>query len=237
MFVCSGSCQLCVILTLTTAPMSQSLRLCLFFIATNKLDSVLLLIQCHQHPGDLATWISGCLSLIRFVEANKTSPWQFSLILISSASAQSSALGGGDRGQLQQQQQWGGGGAGVAQRQEKEVRPRVRGPPGGRAGGDSGGPGARGQVHSAPPARAPGLVPSADGSPGPGDQGGGAGGGGGPRGHPTPHVPDLLASVGAGHPRVPRLRCHGSEAHFTSPGSEGPKTIRWNFQQWLNYSH
>ena len=109
----------------------------------------------------------------------------------------------------------------MAQRQAKEVRPRVRGQePGGGAGADSSG----GQIHSAPPARAPVLVPSTDGSPGAGDQGGGAGGGGG--GDPAPHVTSLIASVRSGHPRVTRLWCHGSEAHFTSPGSEGPKTIR-----------
>ena len=112
----------------------------------------------------------------------------------------------------------------MAQRQAEEVRPRVRGPQGG-AGGDAGAPGARGEVHPPAAACAPGLVPSADGAPSGRDQGGGVGGGGG-RGDPAPHVPALLAGVGTGHPRVTRVRCDGSQAHFTSPGSEGPKTIR-----------
>ena len=112
----------------------------------------------------------------------------------------------------------------MAQRQAEEVRPGVRRPQGG-AGGDSGGPGARREVHPAPPARPPGLVPSPDGAAADRDQGGGAGGGGG-RGDTSPHVPALLPGVGPGHPWVTSLRCHGSQAHFTSPGSEGPKTIR-----------
>ena len=112
----------------------------------------------------------------------------------------------------------------MAERQAEEVRPGVRGPQGG-AGGGAGAPGARGQVHPPATARPPGLVPSADGAPAGRDQGGGVRGGGG-RGHPAPHVPALLAGVGAGHPRVTGVRCDGSQAHFTSPGSEGPKTIR-----------
>ena len=112
----------------------------------------------------------------------------------------------------------------MAERQAEEVGPRVREPQGG-AGGGAGAPGARGQVHPPATARPPGLVPSADGAPAGRDQGGGVRGGGG-RGHPAPHVPALLAGVGAGHPRVTGVRCDGSQAHFTSPGSEGPKTIR-----------